>query len=401
MIISFIVIVIYYIGLKTSNLLLIIKGKSPVRRILGVILICQVIAICIVNYGGHLYLRGYREYNEILTGKDAWKENSYLVNIENSVNGYSSESNTDKDYLISEFVKDELRNDKCFLVERNFSYSDFEDDNEPHMIVSSNFLQKESEMINDETRNHLEHLEVGTYALIVPKSLIDETDRIIEEYSDDLKQYDDSIECSYIGSYEDGKEVFTYNCNNRISKQYYKDPIFFVIHADTFQTKEGSTMFWNNMCNDQMYYFDKDVVIYDLQEADLDMYFSGTASCIDLYDSNMTLVMDEMQYSMIEMVACILLAILIFKTMNSIYFEQFEKDLFIKRIAGMNFSELYKKYILEQTMTLLLGSILCMFLLKEIWLCIGVLSVFVIVMIIVLYMQSKREERKGLQDVRN
>lgn len=40
MIISFIVIVIYYIGLKTSNLLLIIKGKSPVRRILGVILIC-------------------------------------------------------------------------------------------------------------------------------------------------------------------------------------------------------------------------------------------------------------------------------------------------------------------------------------------------------------------------
>ena len=323
------------------------------------------------------------------------------MNIENSVNGYSSELNTDKDYLISEFVKDELRKEKCFLVERSFSYTDFEDENEAHMIVSSNFFLKESEIVNEEVLNHLEHLEIGTYALIIPKSLSEEIDRIIEEYSGDLKQYDDSIECSYIGSYEDGKEVFTYNCNNRISKQYYKDPIFFVINTDTFQTKEGSTMFWNNMCNDQMYYFGENDVINDLKEADLDMYFSGTTSCIALFNSNMTLVIDEMQYSMIEMVACILLAILIFKTMNTIYFEQFEKDLFIKRLSGMNFNELYKKYMLEQTITFLIGSILCVFLLKEIWLCIAVLIVFEIVMITVLYIQSKKEERKGLQDVRN
>ncbi|WP_238137173.1 DUF1430 domain-containing protein [Streptococcus suis] len=51
----------------------------------------------------------------------------------------------------------------------------------------------------------------------------------------------------------------------------------------------------------------------------------------------------------------IVTSIVLFNTMNLLYFEEFKRDIFIKEIAGMDFLGIHKKYLTFQLLSLLLA----------------------------------------------
>lgn len=86
-------------------------------------------------------------------------------------------------------------------------------------------------------------------------------------------------------------------------------------------------------------------------------------------------------------------SILLFNTMNLLYFETFKREIAIKRIAGMRFIELHGSYLGEQVGSALIGMGLAMFMTKSVIVSLGVVVALLINSWMLLNNQAKREEK--------
>ncbi|MGU8073886.1 DUF1430 domain-containing protein, partial [Streptococcus suis] len=86
-------------------------------------------------------------------------------------------------------------------------------------------------------------------------------------------------------------------------------------------------------------------------------------------------------------------SILLFNTMNLLYFETFKREIPIKRIAGMRFIELHGSYLGEQVGSALIGMGLAMFMTKSVIVSLGVVVALLMNSWMLLNNQAKREEK--------
>lgn len=85
-------------------------------------------------------------------------------------------------------------------------------------------------------------------------------------------------------------------------------------------------------------------------------------------------------------------AILLYDAMNLLYFEQFRREIFIKRLAGKTFRELHGQYLLGQLGVFLVGLLASVWLTSNLVmssLAVGLLAVNAMV---VLKLQDKKEQ---------
>lgn len=92
----------------------------------------------------------------------------------------------------------------------------------------------------------------------------------------------------------------------------------------------------------------------------------------------------------------ILASILLFNTMSALYFEQFRKEVFIKRMAGQTFLQNHKVYIILQLTIVLIGISFMNFLLKESWLGRITGMWFLFNSIVILWIQNRKEEKQAV-----
>ncbi|ETE07581.1 hypothetical protein U750_05075 [Streptococcus pseudopneumoniae G42] len=85
-------------------------------------------------------------------------------------------------------------------------------------------------------------------------------------------------------------------------------------------------------------------------------------------------------------------AILLFDSMNLLYFEQFRRELMIKRLAGMTIYELHGKYLLAQGGVLLLGLILSSVLTGDSLISALVVALFTLNTLLILVRQDKKKK---------
>lgn len=86
-------------------------------------------------------------------------------------------------------------------------------------------------------------------------------------------------------------------------------------------------------------------------------------------------------------------SILLFNTMNLLYFETFKREIAIKRIAGMRFIELHGSYLGEQVGSALIGMGLAMFMTKSVIVSLGVVVALLINSWMLLNKQAKKAEK--------
>ena len=88
----------------------------------------------------------------------------------------------------------------------------------------------------------------------------------------------------------------------------------------------------------------------------------------------------------------IITSILLFNTMSFLYFEEFRKSILLKKIAGLTFLELHQKFLIFQSIVLIIGSLTSYMMMREIWISLVTLLFFGInAWLILLYRSSKEQ----------
>ncbi|MGO6236483.1 DUF1430 domain-containing protein [Streptococcus pneumoniae] len=78
--------------------------------------------------------------------------------------------------------------------------------------------------------------------------------------------------------------------------------------------------------------------------------------------------------------------------MSFLYFEEFRKSILLKKIMGLTFLELHQKFLIFQSIVLIIGSITSYMMTKEIWISMVTLLFFSInAWLILLYRSSKEQ----------
>ena len=85
-------------------------------------------------------------------------------------------------------------------------------------------------------------------------------------------------------------------------------------------------------------------------------------------------------------------SVLLFNTMNFLYFEEFRKQIFLKKIAGLGFVNIHQTILLSESVLLLLGSFLVFILTSEWWIALVTLFLFLTNAWFILLYRSHKED---------
>ncbi|MEJ6348164.1 DUF1430 domain-containing protein [Holzapfeliella sp. He02] len=95
-------------------------------------------------------------------------------------------------------------------------------------------------------------------------------------------------------------------------------------------------------------------------------------------------------------ILAIVTSVILFSAMNLLYFEQFRREIFIKKISGLSFFEIHKKYLSFELVTLGLGAGIPVILGANSLIAMVALAVMILVLAILLFIQNKKEQQTAM-----
>ena len=104
----------------------------------------------------------------------------------------------------------------------------------------------------------------------------------------------------------------------------------------------------------------------------------------------------RLAFLLIGVLLGLLTSILLFDSMNLLYFEQFRKEIFIKRLSGMRFEEVHFNYLFSQICVLGVALVFLIFLIHHLIMSLLIVSLFIINMFTILYKQTLTESRTSV-----
>ena len=141
-------------------------------------------------------------------------------------------------------------------------------------------------------------------------------------------------------------------------------PIFIVVSPKTLG-KDSSIFWFTNL--EYLYFTDFQQTQELLKYYQLDPMISGLSFARETYLQLNQKIKIEIFSNLASAIFAILTSILLFTSLNLLYFEAFRKTIFLKKIAGYYFFKLHCRYITSQIIALFVGSSLAFIISKNIW----------------------------------
>ena len=104
----------------------------------------------------------------------------------------------------------------------------------------------------------------------------------------------------------------------------------------------------------------------------------------------------DIRFSIIGSIFTILTSLLLFNSIVITYFKEFRRENFIKRISGLSFFGIHKRFIIMQIIIFLLSLIASFNLTKDWKASLVTFLVFVMNSLIILYVQNKKENKQSM-----
>ncbi len=369
LILSAILSFIFAYSIQTMHLVTLLKGKVPLKRILVFLFICQFLAITVIG----LSIHRISIYGSKLI--ESGIENGGLLAYHNLVSFSSKGVMTD------------------LSTGKEFSITDY-DPLARTLYVTPNYLEIQGVPVSPEEKNHLNHLQAGEFGLLLPEKLKGREEEMIKRYKDYLSPRDDQgnitlsmkAQVTYIPNHQ---KRFIYN-NTPISyKQFFTDPVLVVIQPESFGGYENPYfthlnpyLYFNGLENSK-----KLVAEYDLEKS-----VSQYDYAVDVYQQMAQKIQIENLMAIAGGVFGIATSVLLFNTMNFLYFEEFRKQIFLKKIAGLGFVNIHQMILLSESSLLLLGSLLVFLLTQEWWIALVTLFLFITNAWFILLYRSHKED---------
>lgn len=411
---------LFAVGIKKIHLMQIIKGQVPVRGIISLILIGQLLAIIIVTLGIGSSLKYSQAWQQHRIGQEAWSQERQLITLSISREGTSpgfAEQAQRKLRTWYQLMDLAVSEQKAFLSRhqlidrtlqngmassKNFITSTEWHDYNPNgnvLIVTPQYLERQNIPVDTTIEQKMNHLDVGEFVLLLPEHLRSEEEHYKSVFEDDLNSRISSQDerqqmTATVGYLESGQDRFVYNTTPISYQQFLKDPIIIVITPQS--TGPQSVLFWVDAVQNYVLFNQ----LSDAQELIQRQGIENWVSEMQTGYHNYITLLDNIQRERLVMLAGAVLgiatSILLFNTMNRLYFEEFRRAIFIKRIAGLRFLEIHRTYLFAQLGVFLLGFIASVFLMVDIVVAFLVSLLFTGLSLLQLHVQMQKENKMSM-----
>lgn len=412
LLLSLLIAFLFTISLKKVHLLSIIKGKLPIKSILRILYFGQVLAILLVIVGFGRMSTYYHILEKNEAGQATWEQRSNVVTLHT---GRSSQmknldelqTNADKWF---DFIQHAIDNENAFLIKHNLveqalkqaTSNHNETENNPYgvegkniLYVTPNYFQKEGMDLSSETFQKINNLKDRQILAILPEELQkNEKDikaTLQQELTNRLYNSESNPPVEVNIAYTNQKnDVFLYNTAHIAYDQWLSNPIFLVLSPKVLG--KASSIFWfTNL--EYLYFTDLHQTQELLKHYQLDHMVSRLSPARETYLQLNQKIKIEIFSNLASAMFAILTSILLFTSLNLLYFEAFRKTIFLKKIAGYYFFELHSRYITSQIIALFLGSGLAFIISKNIWITLILFFSFSSLAVLLLKICDKKESK--------
>lgn len=411
---------LFAVGIKKIHLMQIIKGQVPVRGIISLILIGQLLAIIIVTLGIGSSLKYSQAWQQHRIGQEAWSQERQLITLSISREGTSpgfDEQAQRKLRTWYQLMDLAVSEQKAFLSRhqlidrtlqngmassKNFITSTEWHDYSPNgnvLIVTPQYLERQNIPVDTTIEQKMNHLDVGEFVLLLPEHLRSEEEHYKSVFEDDLTSRMSSRDerqqmTATVGYLESGQDRFVYNTTPISYQQFLKDPIIIVITPQS--TGPQSVLFWVDAVQNYVLFNQLSDAQELIQRQGIENWVSEMQTGYHNYITLSDNIQRERWVMLAGAVLGIATSILLFNTMNRLYFEEFRRAIFIKRIAGLRFLEIHRTYLFAQLGVFLLGFVASIFLMVEIVVAFLVSLLFTGLSLLQLHVQMQKENKMSM-----
>ena len=411
---------LFAVGIKKIHLMQIIKGQVPVRGIISLILIGQLLAIIIVTLGIGSSLKYSQAWQQHRIGQEVWSQERQLITLSISREGTSpgfDEQAQRKLRTWYQLMDLAVSEQKAFLSRhqlidrtlqngmassKNFITSTEWHDYNPNgnvLIVTPQYLERQNIPVDTTIEQKMNHLDVGEFVLLLPEHLRSEEEHYKSVFEDDLTSRMSSQDerqqmTATVGYLESGQDRFVYNTTPISYQQFLKDPIIIVITPQS--TGPQSIVFWVDAVQNYVLFNQLSDAQELIQRQGIENWVSEMQTGYHNYITLLDNIQRERWVMLAGAVLGIATSILLFNTMNRLYFEEFRRAIFIKRIAGLRFLEIHRTYLFAQLGVFLLGFIASVFLMVEIVVAFLVSLLFTGLSLLQLHVQMQKENKMSM-----
>lgn len=411
---------LFAVGIKKIHLMQIIKGQVPVRGIISLILIGQLLAIIIVTLGIGSSLKYSQAWQQHRIGQEVWSQERQLTILSISREGTSpgfDEQAQRKLRTWYQLMDLAVSEQKAFLsrhqlIDRSLqngmaSSKNLTTSTEWHnyspngnvLIVTPQYLERQNIPVDTTIKQKMNHLDVGEFVLLLPEHLRSEEEHYKSVFEDDLTSRMSSKDerqqmTATVGYLESGHDRFVYNTTPISYQQFLKDPIIIVITPQS--TGPQSIVFWVDAVQNYVLFNQLSDAQELIQRQGIENWVSEMQTGYHNYITLLDNIQRERWVMLAGAVLGIATSILLFNTMNRLYFEEFRRAIFIKRIAGLRFLEIHRTYLFAQLGVFLLGFVASVFLMVEILVAFLVLLLFTGLSLLQLHVQIQKENKMSM-----
>ncbi len=411
---------LFAVGIKKIHLMQIIKGQVPVRGIISLILIGQLLAIIIVTLGIGSSLKYSQAWQQHRIGQEAWSQERQLITLSISREGTSpgfDEQAQRKLRTWYQLMDLAVSEQKAFLSRhqlidrtlqngmassKNLITSTEWHDYNPNgnvLIVTPQYLERQNIPVDTTIEQKMNHLDVGEFVLLLPEHLRSEEEHYKSVFEDDLTSRMSSQDerqqmTATVGYLESGQDRFVYNTTPISYQQFLKDPIIIVITPQS--TGPQSILFWVDAVQNYVLFNQLSDAQELIQRKGIENWVSEMQTGYHNYITLLDNIQRERWVMLAGAVLGIATSILLFNTMNRLYFEEFRRTIFIKRIAGLRFLEIHRTYLFAQLGVFLLGFVASVFLQVEILVAFLVSLLFTGLSLLQLHVQMQKENKMSM-----
>ena len=411
---------LFAVGIKKIHLMQIIKGQVPVRGIISLILIGQLLAIIIVTLGIGSSLKYSQAWQQHRIGQEAWSQERQLITLSISREGTSpgfDEQAQRKLRTWYQLMDLAVSEQKAFLSRhqlidrtlqngmassKNLTTSTEWHDYSPNgnvLIVTPQYLERQNIPVDTTIEQKMNHLDVGEFVLLLPEHLRSEEEHYKSVFEDDLTSRMSSQDerqqmTATVGYLESGHDRFVYNTTPISYQQFLKDPIIIVITPQS--TGPQSIVFWVDAVQNYVLFNQLSDAQELIQRQGIENWVSEMQTGYHNYITLLDNIQRERWVMLAGAVLGIATSILLFNTMNRLYFEEFRRAIFIKRIAGLRFLEIHRTYLFAQLGVFLLGLVASVFLMVEILVAFLVSLLFTGLSLLQLHVQMQKENKMSM-----
>ena len=421
--ISILLMLLYLMSLSYKALVPVIKGRLPLKRLMALTLLCQLVAVFTVGYAVKTGLTSYQRLKELEISKQAWQDRADYYQISFGLGDRVKDTeNQNKWYA---FAKEAIEEEQALFVKDNlFHFANPQGKNEQRkneqgetldtyspdantLYVSPSYLDKEKVVVDAETKQKLAHLQKGEFILLLPEHLRSREAELKKVFEEKLSDYGKSgeeasapleYEMRAIVSYlPTGEKRFVYNNGeNPVSTQYLTDPILVVFTPTSIGDSIISKSSWSINAGKQLFVKGYESGLELLKKAGIYEQVSYLKEGRSVYLTRYNEVQTETATLILGAIVGIASSLLLFYSVNLLYFEQFRRDILIKRISGLRFFETHAQYMVSQFASFVFGASL--FILSSRDLVIGLLTllVFLASAVLTLYRQAHKESRVSM-----